>query len=166
MNTYFKLTDFFRVQQSNGWKQMPTPKRHILNQITENHYIPINLVRENVGKALKVTRCYATKEYEYSKGRDGTSQHCFGEHQFGEKLGACDVDFWHDSHELRNNYIRLAKELANSQYKRICWYPSLTFFHNDYKANARQFFIYDDATEKWKYITKKDEWLLRIKESF
>ena len=166
METYFKASDFWRIWDNQSWTRMPTPGNDILNEIVENHFLPMNSVRSNLGLPLRVTRCFATRRWEMSQGRSGDSQHCFLHHSFGDKRGACDIDFWNPTDGSEENYIKFAEQLASTSYKRICWYPNLTFFHNDYKANVRQYFVYDDESNKWRYVQSKGQWLNKIRDSF
>lgn len=162
---YFRLSEFLRAQTSSGWHRMVVPSnRTVLDNIVGNHLYPLNVVRGEVNRPLKVTRGYATVEYERSKGRDGTSQHCYKQHQFGEKRGATDVDFFDPRDATRNGYLRFADYLSNGPWYRICWYPDLTFFHIDYKADYRQYFV--QKSGEWEFSASKQMWLTEIDKSF
>lgn len=133
---YFDLREFCITDA-------PVPQI-VADKIIKYHMLPMNLVREEFGMPIIVSRRsgYRPMEYERSKGRAGTSQHNF------KGLGAADYTHSGDEYDW-NEFIRLIIILTD--YTRVCWYPNNNFVHCDYSSGERQLFTADSPAGAWEY---------------
>ena len=106
--------------------------RQVVEKI-EKYHLPV--VSELKGITYIVG--YRSKVYELEKGRPGTSQHTFA------GKGAVDLG--------TDNMMSLFHQLISTPYTRICFYPG--FFHCDYKAKERTYYINDDG---WNQVDKHE----------
>lgn len=147
--THFIISDFCISKE-------PVPQV-IADRILLHHIIPLNAVQNCCPFEVYVS--YSTKgqpsgyrphKWEIQKGRNGSSQHTFGQHQVRilESKGAVDItceDFKTNKYELLNALI------DHTPYLRIAEYN--TFFHCDYKDvdNGKRRF-YDSSWNFKHYI--------------
>lgn len=78
---------------------------------------------------------YRSYKYELSRGRSGTSQHCF------RSKGAVDLSLAGGSDE----FGKFVERLRKSGYNRVCYYPKNNFVHCDFKYPGKHFFICEDG---------------------
>lgn len=129
------------------------PNNHVLSNevaqaIYECHFINLELARAEFKAPIYLRSGYRTVEWELSKGRTGTSQHAFiDKHPTG--IGAVDVAPKKSSkiYVTELELLYLYKALLLTSYTRICYYPTLKFFHCDFKPSSARFFVNRDG---WK----------------
>lgn len=94
-----------------------------------------NAVAKNIGAPVwpSMKSGYRPYKYETSRGRSGSSQHCF--------RGQGAVDWTCD----RSQAEALVAELIKSPYNRVCYYPNNNFVHADFKSAGKHFFICKDG---------------------
>ena len=129
---HMNIAEFLRIR---GGEVFGVPDKTVLQKIIEGHLLPLNEVREKLALSLYVQAGYRPKEYELRQGRPGTSQHCY------EGLGATDITCADNA--------KLLGCLIDSPFKRICWYPENNFFHVDYNAESRQYFVNWNDGDGW-----------------
>lgn len=134
MSKYFKPTEATR----DG--SMPPPD--VCDKLERYHFVMLDRIREMLGAPIRISKGsgYRPPAYEISKGRDGTSEHCF------RSNGALDL--------TADDVPRLLQLLVEqSTYTRICHYPNNGFIHCDHKlipGNKRAQYECDSPTGDWK----------------
>lgn len=123
MENYFTLSECC-IDKS---KDIP---QDIADKLLKYHIVPMNKVREKLGKPVWPSQDSGWRplEWELSRGRSGKSQHTF------QGKGAID---WtaEDLGELFELILRY------TDYKRIAVYPDAHFIHCDMNSNDRQLFL-------------------------
>ena len=131
----------------------PIPET-VADRILEYHIIPMISVCNAMSVCVMVSLFSGFRSWlwEISKGRSGTSKHCYGQREDGtfdeNEKGATDWtcdDFAHNKDRL------LELMIEHTEYTRFCMYNG--FIHADYKEtpnNERQLFEIDNG--KWKFI--------------
>lgn len=108
------------------------PARGVWDRIVKYHVMPcMDLFHAHgVGLVPSVGSCYRSVAHEISKGRPGTSLHCF---PVGTR-GACDL--------VRADRVDMATVIdllvEQGPWRRICWYPVQRFVHVDYGDHKGQ----------------------------
>ena len=135
----FKISEFLIVPSSH----VPI---HVANMIWQHHILPLQVVRNAIEQPIIISKSsgYRPLDYEISKGRMGSSQHCFGEFETSRfnpnHKGAVDLRYTPE----------LLKELKqNSPYTRICYYPNNGFIHCDYATEDRNYYEADSPSGRW-----------------
>lgn len=123
----------------------------IVDRIFTYHLIPLNMVQDNVPFEVKVSQdsCYRPYIWEIARGRNGRSEHTFGQRKYSilNSKGACDItceDF------RTNKYALLDALIKNTDYVRFAVYNS--FIHADYKDlyNGRKR-LFENTNSGWKF---------------
>ena len=139
MITYFDIEEFHN--------DFSVPTLEVRHKI-QVHIDELNPIRELGGFPITISKGsgYRSKLYEMSKGRSGTSEHCF--------LGKGAVDLTCGKENIK---ILLKNLLEHSTYTRICYYPVNNFIHCDWKLEERNMYICDSPKGKWytEDLTKK-----------
>lgn len=130
MRNYFTISEFCIVDE--------LIKQEIADKILLNFISPLNSIRHQLGVPLTISKRsgYRPVEYELFKGRPGDSEHTF------TGKGAADLTC--------SDMKALANLLAvQSPFTRIAYYPDHGFFHVDYKAEGKRFYI---AKPGWREV--------------
>lgn len=116
----------------------PVPQ-DVADKLLRYHIVPMSRVREAYGAPIYASAksVYRPVSYEKSKGRSGRSQHCF------RGKGAGD---W-SAQDMKKLLEMIA---IGTDYTRIAYYPGRRFFHCDYAAKERQYFI--SVGGKWQHV--------------
>ena len=135
----------------------PIPEK-IADKILKHHIIPMQSVRDDLNNGLlphdikvypSLKSGFRSHKWEIDHGRDGSSQHTFGQKKSGKiyssELGAVDwtcTRFGNYWEELLDSIIK------NTNYNRICIYNS--FIHCDYKkTNSGRRELFTFRGKKW-----------------
>ena len=132
--------------------QFGIPSIEQLDKLVELHFKPLNKVRESINVPLFIRSCYRSYDHEILNGRGGTSQHCF------HGKGATDISTTKTAQQIPDpsKMAELAGLLIKNGYTRIAYYPTLNFFHVDYKCTfGKQFFI-SDMRSNWTNVTPEE----------
>lgn len=126
----------------------------IADRILEFHLRPLQSVQDNCIDDLDVfvslNSCWRPYSWEISHGRNGESQHTFGQRLNGvilEEKGACDIT----CSDFANKKDALLEALINdTNYIRFAVYNG--FIHADYKdTNDGKRILFDVVDNKWKF---------------
>ena len=130
---YLKISDFCITPN-------PIPQE-IADKILAFHIIPLCHVQCNYNHDIMVSEKsgYRPFTYEKSKGRAGTSEHCF------QGKGAVDITSDGNLETLLSDLFTL------TDYTRICYYPDKGFIHCDYKDKKRSYWE-ADKNGKWVWV--------------
>lgn len=139
MNINFDISDFV----IDG-KPVPV---EIADKILHYHIIPLQAVREAVGKPIWPSQKsgYRSLEWEKAHGRSGKSQHCF--------LGKGAVDLTYNG----NIDVLLEAVIEHTDYTRMAVYydNNTQFIHLDYKAQDGKRYVYSSTVHsRWTLIRK------------
>ena len=146
----FKISDF-------NISGEPIPE-HVADTILKHHIEPMQDVSDcmvvNVIPSIKSS--YRSLKWEKEHGRNGSSQHCFGEqpdHTFDKNAkGATD---WTCGDFINNKDELLKLIIEHTNYTRFCIYN--TFIHCDFKptlSGKRQLFKVNNG--RWKFTKNID----------
>lgn len=99
------------------------------------HVQILNTIGEEIETEVFVSKKsgYRSYEYELSRGRHGTSQHCF------RGKGAMDLTC---NPKHIDDFVAA---LRKSPYNRVCYYTNNQFIHVDFKYAGKHFFICGDG---------------------
>lgn len=99
------------------------------------HIQILNAIEQEIETQISVSKKsgYRSYEYELTRGRHGTSQHCF------RGKGAMDVTCEESMLHV------LVESLRKSPYNRVCYYPKNKFIHVDFKYAGKHFFLCEDG---------------------
>lgn len=125
-------------------------------------YIPaLRMVRDACGLVLVPSRprgsaggsCYRPQEYERTRGRSGSSLHCFP----GGSLGACDLVRAGQLPLTLTDVDKLRAKARPVPFARMCWYPANGFVHVDYMGpgvtrRGRGFYTASGPAAPWVYV--------------
>lgn len=134
--------DFFNVKEFIIDKNLMDIPLHVITKLEKFHKPIINPIRYrmNIPVYVSSNSGYRPKQWELDNGRDGSSQHTF--------IGLGAVDYTSEDMDL------LLHELRQSDYKRICYYPSENFVHCDHKGDDYNEFEVD-KNGIWQYKGKR-----------
>lgn len=141
VNINFELREFFIEPLEASLPEVPS---YVVESIIRNHLIPANIVRNELGVPLLVSRssCFRSVAHERSRNRNGLSLHTFGTHTDEpseiDKKGACDYTLQAGNMDL---FPTLGVLLARLPYTRIIVYPNNLFYHADYNAQNKFFYM-------------------------
>lgn len=141
MQQYFDLGEFIKLGGIRADIAIPA---ETFDKILSGFLLPLNDLRSQLGRPIHVTSSYRPTWWEEIRGRDGTSQHTF------QGKGAADVAL---SNEKTGTWILFFEHLAAGPWTRIAYYPNNDFFHLDYKADSRQYFVSDGG---WQSSTESE----------
>lgn len=138
----------FKISEFNiSGKPIP---QDIADKILEHHILPMQSVRDELDYSMTASENsgYRSKEWELSKKRSGTSQHCFIE------KGAVD---WTCEDFADNKDEFLKAIIKHTPYTRMAIYSG--FIHCDYKAvpNGRRQVFNSDAKSNWTFYKYADQ---------
>jgi hypothetical protein len=106
---------------------------HVADKIVEHHISIINPIRIELDVPVFVSKNSGFRSYkwEIDHGRDGDSQHTYGDGQEHPELwlGAADYSC--------SKLLELWVKLQQSAYKRVIMYPNKKFIHCDHKGQFR-----------------------------
>lgn len=133
--------NYFTFKEFTRESVLPT---YVADAILKYHLPVLNLLRDMLGEPIYISERsgYRSVAWEKSKGRSGTSQHTFINQDGNLCKGAVDVTCHHMY--LQELGYMLVKD---SDYTRICWYPSEGFYHCDYKKSDHR--VYNSIDGKW-----------------
>jgi len=150
-------THFLPSQASIGHQAIP---QVIADRILLHHIIPLNIVQDNVPFEVIISAesCYRPYIWEIARGRNGQSQHTFGERKntILEQKGACDITC--DNYQVNSMELLLAL-IKHTDYLRLAVY-----YYWDDEAGVYKGFIHGDYknTHKGKRLiftsTKSSKW--------
>lgn len=100
--------------------------------IRDRYIIPLqrHWYTHGIGLVPSLNSVYRPVSYEISKGRPGTSLHCFPAGTFG----AADLTM-HDGSKVKHVIDSVVEHLP---FRRICYYEAQNFIHVDYGENGRR----------------------------
>ncbi|MEQ9091788.1 MAG: D-Ala-D-Ala carboxypeptidase family metallohydrolase [Balneola sp.] len=141
MKIHFNISEFL---VDPNMTEVPV---HVADKIVKYHIPVLNPIRIKLDSPVFISKHsgYRSTQWEIDDGRDGSSQHTFGDsiQDFIERdkhWGAVDVT----AIDLNG----LLEELKTSDYKRVCYYPKKGFIHCDYKGEEYTYHI--DEGSGWK----------------
>jgi len=127
---------------------------HVADKLVKYHFPILQPIREAMGEPIYISKHsgYRSTQWELDNGRDGSSQHTFGDNigDFIERdkhLGALDLT----AIDLQG----LLNHLLESEYNRVCLYVKKGFIHCDFKGDDFSYFI--DDGNGWEFQEKR-EW--------
>lgn len=134
----FSISEFLITQPK-------TVELDIADKLWKYHIIPMLAVREALGFAIwaSLKSGYRPEWYEKSKGRSGTSEHCFKE------KGAVDWTCF-DFETNKDKFLELI--IIHTDYTRIAVYDG--FIHCDHKptANGKREIYTSNSRSEWKFL--------------
>lgn len=151
-------THFTPSQCAIGHQAIP---QDIADKILLHHIIPLNSVQDALPFEVIVSQesCYRPYIWEIARGRNGKSEHTFGEREnkiITDNKGACDItceDYQKNSMEL------LLALIKHTDYKRLAIYYNWNqeaqahtgFIHADYKDlhNGKRPIFVSTKASKW-----------------
>ena len=139
------MPNFFTIKEFCITPQLLTIE--VADAIFMFHILPMNVVRKKHGRPIKVSlnSGYRPEDYEISKGRPGTSEHCF-KTLWPMGQGAAD----YSSRDLPG-LVKLL--MTHTKYTRIAYYPYQGFIHCDFKHvdGGKRAYFEAGKNKKWNF---------------
>jgi len=165
INNHFELQEFFIEPIDEVLPKVPA---YVVESVIKHYLLPLNSARNEFGKPIVISRrsCFRSVQHEESRGRNGLSLHTFGTHSKDpsdiDRKGACDIT---TSYRNTDRFAELGILLARLPFNRICVYPNNGFYHVDYNAENKFFYVAESPTDSWRQL-RFEQFLEHAEEAF